>query len=180
MFCERCGQSVQASDNFCRACGNAVPAWQQASAGAAPGAAGTAAAFVAASAARGRIARHLRPLAVFWMVISAIRIFGGLAILFAFRFVLTSVMREVYPPPPIPPFVFPLMNFLWIAFLAAGVIGFAAGWGLLQREGWARILTLVLGVLSLLEIPVGTVLGIYTLWVLVPAEAEAEYYAPPQ
>ena len=44
-----------------------------------------------------------------------------------------------------------------------GIIG---GIGLLKRKNWARILVLVLGFLNLIDIPVGTALGIYTLWVL--------------
>ncbi len=46
------------------------------------------------------------------------------------------------------------------------VPGLIAGIGLLQHKAWARILALVLGILNLLSIPVGTLLGIYTLWVL--------------
>ena len=55
--------------------------------------------------------------------------------------------------------------------------GFIAGWGLLQRESWARVLTLIVGFLSLFNIPLGTVLGIYTLWVLLPAQSDEEYQA---
>jgi len=47
--------------------------------------------------------------------------------------------------------------------------------GLLEREPWARTLALVLGFLSLFKVPVGTALGIYTLWVLLPAQSEQEY-----
>jgi len=52
------------------------------------------------------------------------------------------------------------------AALALGVAGIAAGCGLLSRKEWARIPALAVGVLSLLKIPFGTALGIYTLWVL--------------
>lgn len=44
-----------------------------------------------------------------------------------------------------------------------GIIG---GIGLLQHRPWARILLLVVGFLNLLNIPIGTVLGVYTIWVL--------------
>jgi hypothetical protein len=55
------------------------------------------------------------------------------------------------------------------------VAGFFTGWGLLNREPWARIMALVLGFLALIHPPLGTALGVYTLWVLLPAESEAEY-----
>ena len=53
--------------------------------------------------------------------------------------------------------------------------GIAAGWGLLQRQPWARMLAIVLGCISLFDMPFGTALGIYTLWVLLPAKSEEEY-----
>jgi len=48
-----------------------------------------------------------------------------------------------------------------------GIIG---GIGILKQQNWARILVLVLGFLNLLNIPFGTALGIYTLWVLLNDE----------
>lgn len=47
-----------------------------------------------------------------------------------------------------------------------------AGYGLLKHKEWARILGLILGVLSLLEIPIGTAIGIYALWVLLKDETQ--------
>jgi hypothetical protein len=54
-----------------------------------------------------------------------------------------------------------------------GLPGIVAGFGLLARKPWARYLAIVLGVLNLLNAPVGTVIGIYTLWVLMQEEAAA-------
>ena len=62
-----------------------------------------------------------------------------------------------------------------IAILVKAALGFLAGWGLLQREPWARILTIVLSFLALFNLPLGTALGIYSLWVLLPAQSEREY-----
>lgn len=47
-----------------------------------------------------------------------------------------------------------------------------AVWGLLKRKSWSRILAIVLGVLSLLSVPFGTILGIYTIWALTKPEAQ--------
>jgi hypothetical protein len=41
-----------------------------------------------------------------------------------------------------------------------------AGFGLLRRRPWARVLALVLGTLELFHVPLGTVIGGYTLYVL--------------
>jgi hypothetical protein len=53
-----------------------------------------------------------------------------------------------------------------------------AGAGLIKRRPWARMLTLVLGVLNLLNIPFGTVLGIYTIWVLMNDQT-VQLFSPP-
>lgn len=52
---------------------------------------------------------------------------------------------------------------------APGIIG---GMGLLKKQSWARILVMVLGVINLVNIPFGTALGIYTIWVLTNKETE--------
>ncbi len=69
----------------------------------------------------------------------------------------------------------PFLSFIAIVVLAKAAAGFAVGWGLLQREPWARILTIILAFLALFNIPFGTALGVYTLWVLLPAESDQEY-----
>jgi hypothetical protein len=47
-----------------------------------------------------------------------------------------------------------------------GLPGIIGGWGLFTERPWARPLVLVLGVLALFNIPIGTAVGIYTLWAL--------------
>lgn len=51
------------------------------------------------------------------------------------------------------------------------------GLGLLARKGWVRILAIVVAVLNLANVPIGTVVGLYVLWVLLQEEAGA-YFAP--
>lgn len=63
----------------------------------------------------------------------------------------------------------PIIAFFLILVSAPGIIG---GIGLLNRQSWARILVLVLGFLKLINIPFGTILGIYTIWVLMKKETE--------
>jgi len=48
-----------------------------------------------------------------------------------------------------------------------GIIG---GIGLLHRREWARILVLIISALHLLNIPIGTAVGAYSIWVLVQRE----------
>jgi hypothetical protein len=60
----------------------------------------------------------------------------------------------------------------------AGVVslaGIIAGWYLMQRRNWARIVVLVLAFPQLLNFPIGTAIGGYTIWALLidePTKAE--------
>lgn len=56
--------------------------------------------------------------------------------------------------------------------------GLAAGYGLLRRTAWGRNLALVVGILNLFNVPIGTALGAYTLWVLTQPEIESYFQAP--
>jgi hypothetical protein len=70
----------------------------------------------------------------------------------------------------------PLVLFLIgssLLVVAAG--GICVGWGLMQRQPWARIAALILGILALFHPPFGTALGIYTLWVLLANNAATDY-----
>jgi hypothetical protein len=81
------------------------------------------------------------------------------------------------PPPELFHLVFTVIG---LFLLIKGGLGVFAGWGLLQHASWARILTLVLGFLSLLNDPFGTALGIYTIWVLLSSDADKQYAAMAQ
>jgi hypothetical protein len=56
--------------------------------------------------------------------------------------------------------------------LILSVPSIIAGIGLLYFKPWARILALVISVLHLFNIPIGTALGIYGLWVLLSQESQ--------
>jgi len=162
MFCDACGTQLEPVQKYCTRCGKAVI-------GPAPG-------------GSGRVARHVHPLGILWMVYSALVAFGGvLAIVVA-----QTVFRHGFtmgpgfpqaPPPPVPLFVPPLIQIVGVALLVKGGLGLVAGIGLLQRESWARVLAIVVGIIGLLSVPFGTALGIYTLWVLLGAGSDAEYKA---
>lgn len=49
-------------------------------------------------------------------------------------------------------------------FFLMGLPGIITGIGLLKRRPWSRTLALVMGVLALPNVPLGTALGIYTIW----------------
>lgn len=63
-----------------------------------------------------------------------------------------------------------IANVLIIFFILLSIPGIIAGIGLFKRKEWARILTLILSVLDLINIPIGTAVGIYSIWALVQPE----------
>ena len=48
--------------------------------------------------------------------------------------------------------------------VATSIPAIIAGIGSLQEKNWSRNLGLVVGIIYLLYIPIGTVIGIYTIW----------------
>lgn len=54
-----------------------------------------------------------------------------------------------------------------VFFFVMSVPGIIAGIGLMRHKEWARILTLVLSVIGLMNFPLGTAVGIYSIWALV-------------
>ncbi len=57
--------------------------------------------------------------------------------------------------------------------------GLIAGFGLLRFRPWARVLTIVLSAIELLNVPLGTALGVYGLWVLLSPAAEPLFQPHP-
>ena len=64
-----------------------------------------------------------------------------------------------------------------LLLIALSIPGLIAGAGLLARKSWARILAIVVGILGLINVPIGTAIGVYALFVLMQ-DAAAEYFAP--
>jgi zinc ribbon protein len=154
MFCDKCGNAVQADQRFCSRCGKEFS--------------GT---LVAGYPQRNRVRDHIRLLGILWLGFSAFN-----AVAAAVLFILANTLflhLSINGGPP--PWLHPFFGFLALLIAAKAAVGFAIGWGLLQREPWARIFTIVLAFLSLFNIPFGTALGIYSLWVLLPAQSDAEY-----
>jgi zinc-ribbon domain len=185
MYCGYCGTQIQEGQSFCTRCGRAVSL--PVAAGGAPvqsgGALGAAAGpsapppaptwaapgGYAALPMESRLVRNVRILGILWIVGSALRMVPALGMLFL------GHMRFPFMPPLARVFVVPMMGGFGALLTVASVAGIAAGWGLLERRSWARMLAVVLGCLALIDFPFGTALGIYTLWALLSAGAEAQY-----
>jgi ABC-type glycerol-3-phosphate transport system permease component len=159
MFCDGCGGPVQPGQSFCGKCGKQIV--------------GT---ITVIRRTAGRVEHHAHLLGILWLALSAFNALGGVFLLLLGTTFFPH-LREIGKVPPDMPIGFftSLFIALGIIVLAKAVLGFFAGWGLLRREAWARIVALVLAFISLFNIPLGTALGVYTMWVLLPSDSQREY-----
>ncbi len=76
--------------------------------------------------------------------------------------------------------ILPLIgNIIAAFFFLLSIPGIIAGIGLMKHKEWARILTLILSVINLLNFPLGTALGVYCIWALVQDETVALFSQAP-
>ena len=160
MFCDGCGAIVQPGQTYCGKCGKQILG------------------AIQALPMPGRVEQHSHLLGILWLAISAFNSLGGL-FLTILGTTLFPHLREMGKVPPDVPvgFLTSLFTTLGILVLGKAALGFVAGWGLMKYEYWARVVALVLAFISLFNIPFGTAIGVYTMWVLLPGESQREYDA---
>ncbi|MBV9484028.1 MAG: zinc ribbon domain-containing protein [Acidobacteria bacterium] len=156
MFCDQCGNLLATGQQYCSRCGKQVIGRLQV-------------------VSRNRVQEHVRILAILWLAYSVLNVLGGVAMIVVANTIFGRLIHVADVPGEITVWLRPLLVSIGSLILIKSAAGFLAGWGLLQRESWARILALVVGFISLLNLPVGTALGTYTLWVLLPARSDEEY-----
>ena len=163
MYCDHCGSSLKPTSQFCSACGKPVIS--------SPSLAPT---LPRPVQSEDRVRRHINRLAILWLANGVLRLMLVLWLFGASRY----SMAPLFGP-----------TRLWASpfwhgqawdsiLLILGLFGIGhlvLAWGLFERQPWARIFGLVLGILALLRIPFGTALGVYTLWVLAPESSSQEY-----
>lgn len=158
MFCDQCGAQLQGSESRCGRCGKPV--------------------LGLIELRRSRVREHVRLVGILWMAYSALHVVAGVGAIVVARMLFGGVFHfHNGPPPEVTVWLRPLIELAGWLILAKAAVGFFAGWGLLQREDWARTVALVVGFVALLNVPIGTALGIYTLWVLLPSRSDDEYKA---
>jgi len=156
MFCSGCGHALEAGQAICPQCSRPV-----------------APAMPVPPPVPGfgfevdRYAGKVRVLGILWLVYAGISLvlgFAGLSFAHAF---LSGLGQWGDHGPMFPGWFAPgLIHLAWIMLSLRAIVCAVAGWGLLERAQWGRIMAIVAAIVCLIKIPFGTALGIATLVIL--------------
>lgn len=122
--------------------------------------------------------KHIKLVGILNIVYRSLVIFGGfvliiLAILFNrlmdFLMRIGSLHSQEIPQEilSIVPIIFLIIA---ICTMIVSIVGIIGAIGVLKRKEWGRIVLLVISFFNLLRIPLGTILGVYSIWVLLNDE----------
>ena len=151
MYCTACGHALVPGQPICQQCGRPaaatpvpqVPGFQ----------------FELTS-----YASKLRSLSVVWYIyggLLATVTFIGLA--FADAWISGRLHRWMHGPIP-PMWLGPTMlHFVWVIAVARVALALFAGYGLMQRAPWGRVVAIVSAFVNIIKFPFGTALAIWTL-----------------
>jgi hypothetical protein len=116
-----------------------------------------------------KMKKHVTVVGAIHIGFGILGLIGALAVFFALNFAKGFVDNDEIPT-------------IVLGFLAASLplligfmstLGLIGGIGLLAYKGWARYLVIVVAALGCLNIPIGTLKGVYSLWVLLQDETIA-------
>lgn len=113
-----------------------------------------------------KMKKHVTVVGAIHIGFGILGLIGALAVFFALHFAKGFVANEEVPTA--------VLSFLSISIpLLVGflsTLGLVGGIGLLSHQTWARYLVIVVAALGCLNIPIGTLKGVYSLWVLLQDE----------
>lgn len=110
-----------------------------------------------------KMKKHVTVVGAIHIGFGILGLIGALVVLFALNFARGFVANEEIPNMVLKILAISLP--LLIGFMST--LGLVGGIGLLAFKSWARYLVIVVAVLGCLNIPIGTLKGVYSIWVLV-------------
>ncbi len=173
MICSTCGNPLAPDTRFCPRCGTQTaqippqppPVYPSAPYG----------------LPYDRVSRNLQTLATLWLVYAVLRALTGMIGMMFLHGLFGGHFGHSDFNLGWSPFGRMWMDSLWPMALFSLMVSVGCvlltGWALLTRQPWGRIFAIVFGVIALIHFPLGTALGIYTLWVLAPRLSGDQYAA---
>ena len=113
--------------------------------------------------------KHVTLVAALQIGFSTMGLIAAMVVFFVFSFA-GSFVADVDVASEVMKF---LGTFLPTIIVLASILGLIGGIGLLGYNKWARILVMVIAAIGCLNFPLGTLKGVYSLWVLMQDEAIA-------
>lgn len=172
MNCSVCGNGLSADSRFCPRCGAPI---------ATPAQPGSSYPQPLPYLPYDRVARNIQGLGILWLVYAGLRIFSGLFGVMILHGIFGHHFGNSDFNLGWNPFGTMWLASLWpialFSLLTSVCCILLTGYALLTRQPWGRIFAIIFGILALIHLPLGTALGIYTLWVLAPGVSGDEYAA---
>jgi hypothetical protein len=118
---------------------------------------------------------HIKVIGILWVI------FGFFSLCLAlFAFLFFFGVAQIPNVEDVEPGILRVIGLVVSSFLALiGLPKVIGGLGLIQHKEWARILMLVISFISLINVPFGTALGVYSMIVLFNPETVRLFQAPP-
>ncbi|MFH0841775.1 MAG: hypothetical protein V1903_04050 [Bacteroidota bacterium] len=113
-----------------------------------------------------KMKKHITIVGVIHIAFGVLGLIGALAAFFVFNFARGFVSNEE-----IPTMVLSVLGIsipLLIGFMST--LGLVGGIGLMAYKNWARYIVIIVAALGCFNIPIGTLKGVYSLWVLLQDE----------
>lgn len=114
-----------------------------------------------------RLDGHKKVLGILYVISSLLTIFGMLILNAVLSIIFSFVFEEIDPEEQrIMEMVLAIVQYLpaFVIFVFS-LPTLITGIGLLTRQSWAVILSLIIGCLKLFSFPIGTAIGIYAIWI---------------
>jgi hypothetical protein len=114
-----------------------------------------------------KMKKHVTVVGAIHIGFGVLGLIAAIAVFFALRFAKGFVINEEVPTM--------VLSFLSVSLPVLigfmSTLGLVGGIGLLTYQPWARYLVIVVAALGCLNIPIGTLKGVYSLWVLLQDES---------
>ena len=128
-----------------------------------------------------RVRRNVRTMGILWVCFGVYRLVSGFVELAVLRGLARgSGFGQRFPFGPgfhMPqmPWMVDFLPVILVGVAMSSVLAIVTGLALLKRASWARVLAIIVAVLALIKFPLGTALGVYTLYVLAPRVSAMEW-----
>lgn len=114
-----------------------------------------------------RLDGHKKVLGILYVISAALTTLGALLINALLSLIFTFAFEQADPEEQrVMDFIMALTAYLpAIIIFVFALPTFIAGIGLLTKQSWAVIISLIVGCLKLFSFPIGTAIGVYAIWI---------------